>query len=207
MEVAEEIFIATGRVVLAILLWFVFSSLVKNMHRPSLRLFDLTCVSLLITFWLGPMIYSGFAHQVLPELKMFRRQIFLTDLFSYSIPSWAAYYVQIRRAGDDSWVELPLQQYFRMSTFGKLTRLNLYFIRGQISEERRQVRQHSLLRWLIARYQETHVGQPPLAQIRLLLYDEFPDKNSPPQKPYRTPPLSSLPMETVQVLLTLDVSK
>lgn len=204
---AESILITAGRVLLAIILWFVFSSLVKNMQRPSIRLYDLACVSLLTTFWLGPVIYSGVTHQMLPELKAFRRQIFMTDLFSYSIPSWAAYYVQVRRANDDSWEELPLQQYFHMSTFGKLTRLNLYFIGGHLSKEQFEVRQHALLRWLIDQLQGRDVAQPPIAQIRLLVFDEFPDQNSPPKSPYQKPQLSTLPPDKVQVLLTLDIPR
>ncbi len=118
--------------------------------------------------WLGPITYVGAFYQDVPMMPaLLQQQHRIACLFTHEVRAWKSYHLQIQRAGDDRWAELPEAGYFDMKIFGYRTRLhrmlgNAWRKPGGVAQTR------AIALWVRERHDRLNPDGPKMDAIRFV---------------------------------------
>ena len=181
-------------------------------NSPELKVTkkDFLCCFLLILVWVIPVIYTGLTHRkilLFPSGVRYFQSI--GDLFTKRVHVWPMPYIQILRQGDQTWMTLPEEEYFRLKTFGYRRRLFevLYYATNIPDYERKSSHtQAELARWIAKRYTKLYPGNPKPLAVRFVAGLYFVNPQNPPTGHWQPPAYEAFPKDKTYVLSTHDLS-
>lgn len=162
---------------------------------------DLAMGIFFLVFLLVPLLFVNLTHKKLkflpPSLSFFYST---SRLFTNANYIWPMPYIQVRMEGDDRWMTLPQEDYFKMETFGYRTRLfEALYLALNDAQKSNAVREEMAL-WIRRRYQMLHPGQPVPVALRFVAGLQRARPDAVPRGHWEKPPFAKFAKEDTYVI-------